>query len=88
MRVALVALFLNACAVSKYQYSESEQCPVMMDSEQKESGTVRCRALCSSYGRDMEGYTDDCKCYCATSKTYSNPMKQEQKQRGPITNQL
>lgn len=87
MRVALVALFLNACAVSKYSYSESEQCPSFMDNEQRESGTVRCRALCSSYGRDMEGYTDDCKCYCATPKVYSNPMKRAEP-KAPVTNQM
>lgn len=64
--MVLVGL-LMACATvpaNRYQYQEMQACPAVMDDEMRESGAVRCRALCSSYAKDFASYDDDCKCRC------------------------
>jgi len=69
MKPIIAVMLLVGCATTAttnpYQYDELQQCPVSMTEEQRSSGVVRCRAMCSSYGRDFDSYTDDCKCWCA-----------------------
>lgn len=64
--LVLVGLLVGCATVNPnpHAYQEMTSCPVMMDEQQKLSGTVRCRALCSSYARDMALYDDNCKCWC------------------------
>lgn len=64
-KLILASLLAIGCAtVNPYRYEELGACPNFMDDDQRASGTVRCRAACSSEGRDMAYYADNCKCYC------------------------
>lgn len=65
MKNLILAVFLLAgCATVGQGGYEAEQCPAVMTPAQKESGVVRCRAMCSSYARDFSSFDDDCKCRC------------------------
>ena len=44
---------------------EALSCPSPMSNEQRMSGTVRCRAMCASYGRGFEVFDNACRCVCA-----------------------
>lgn len=68
-KILLAAMLMVGCATvqaqqNPYDYQEMSSCPSKMDEEQQLSGTVRCRAMCSSYGRDFAEYSADCKCWC------------------------
>jgi len=76
MKRLLIILFsfASCAATSRYSYEESPTCPVQMTEEQHASGAVRCRAMCSSYGRDFASFDPDCKCRCAPAQgVYSTP---------------
>lgn len=63
-------LLSSSCATvgsNPYAYEELESCPVSMTEQQHASGVVQCRAMCSSYGRDMHEFGKDCRCFCAPS---------------------
>ncbi len=62
--LALAACVTTAPALTNQQQYEMDTCPNLMTDEMRLSGSVRCRAMCSSEGRDMAVYTDECKCYC------------------------
>lgn len=69
MKTLLIAvLLLVGCAtvapLTNQQQYEMDTCPNLMTDEMRESGAIRCRAMCSSEARDMAYYTDDCKCFC------------------------
>lgn len=84
--MALLALsLLSGCATTSY--AELDQCPAVMDEEQKASGVVRCRAMCSSYNRDFDSFGDDCHCNCA-SKVGSSYRPQQHRRKAPITGQM
>lgn len=61
MRKLLLCLLLSCATVGNYNEGD---CPSMMSREEHASGSVRCRALCSSYARDFDYYTDKCECVC------------------------
>lgn len=64
-KLFLAVLVITSCATNQYAFSELNSCPAVMDSQQYQSGVVRCRAECSSYARDFYLYSEkDCKCYC------------------------
>lgn len=73
MRLVLL-LALAGCATNRYAYDEAAECPSHMSQEQWESGVVRCRADCASWGRNFYQYLTDCRCVCqpAKQKTWSN----------------
>lgn len=90
MRALILAAFLLvgcATAPTPYGYEEMSSCPAAMDAEQKESGVVRCRAMCSSYARDFATYDDDCKCRCAP-QFQGGYRPQQKQQKVPQTNQM
>ena len=71
MKVRFLAVVMSmlawSCATTAsnpHAYAEMEACPSSMTDEQHQSGVVRCRALCSSYGRDFAEYRADCRCMC------------------------
>lgn len=66
MKYMFVGLLLSCVTTNPYAYEEATECPVAMNQEEHLSGQVRCRAMCSSYGRDMDSYRTDCKCFCKT----------------------
>lgn len=79
MKKLLAVVMLISCAtVNPYAYDEAPECPgTNMTPAQFDSGTVRCRALCSSWGRNLERYNAaDCKCLCKanTPPVYGNQM--------------
>lgn len=71
----LVAVLLVSCAAGPYAWRESESCPSPMTEEEHASGAVRCRAMCSSYGRDVVRFDDACRCYCAPAGGYAPQQK-------------
>lgn len=90
MKLLIVAvLALAACAtvapLTNQQQYEMDTCPNFMTDEMRASGTVRCRAMCSSEGRDMAVYKDNCKCYCQPangSRGDLPPAKPQPKKNG------
>ena len=68
MKYLFCAVLLTmACATvsdNPYAYNEMDSCPSRMSDEQQYSGVVRCRAMCSSYGRDFAEYDAQCRCWC------------------------
>lgn len=73
-----------ASAKNQYAYQELEQCPAAMSEEQHYSGVVRCRALCSSYGRDFAEFGADCRCYCAPAPHRYRPAPHPAKPGPPL----
>lgn len=70
MKKLIAVLMLASCATvgpNPYAYEEAASCPRGMTEDEHLSGTVRCRALCSSYGRDFDQYGKDCRCFCRPS---------------------
>jgi hypothetical protein len=63
-KLIFVFAFLSCAAVNPYAHDESSSCPAPMSEEQHASGVVRCRALCSSEGRNFSSFDVDCKCRC------------------------
>ena len=67
-KLFLAALLVIGCAtvspLTNQQQYEMDTCPNLMTEEQQLSGAIRCRAMCSSEGRDMALYDDNCKCFC------------------------
>ena len=49
-------------------WEEAASCPSNMSNEQKASGSVRCRAMCASYGRGFELFDSECRCICAPER--------------------
>ena len=82
--IVLSSLLALSCATVKqnpYAYEEMDSCPASMDEQQHLSGVVRCRAMCSSYGRDFAEYGGDCRCYCApASPVFRQPAPQKRSQ--------
>jgi hypothetical protein len=66
-RLIILFAFLSCASVNPYAYPESSSCPSSMDEEQHLSGVVRCRAMCSSEGRNFSSFDADCKCRCERS---------------------
>jgi hypothetical protein len=81
----LLLSLLGGCTTSSY--SEMDQCPAYMDEEQKASGAVRCRAMCSSYGRDFDSFGDDCHCNCV-GKVGSAYRPVTKKKAPPVTDRM
>ena len=87
-KILIMLCLVSACATvgsntNPYAYEEAPSCPARMDSQQFESGLVRCRALCSSYARDVDRFDKDCKCYCKPARgapVYKNPMQPQSNQ--------
>lgn len=67
-RLIAVLAFLSCATVAPSTYEEADACPVPMTEEQRASGAVRCRAMCSSYARDFAAFEDDCKCRCQPAR--------------------
>lgn len=65
-------LLLLACATTPYR--ETEECPSHMTQSEHASGAVRCRAECSSWGRDFEDYRLDCACVCKPKHVFQNKV--------------
>jgi len=65
MKRLLVILFSLASCAAIRPYDDSAACPSPMTDEMRLSGVVRCRAMCSSEGRNFSSFDDDCKCRCA-----------------------
>lgn len=68
MRLALALLLISCAAMPvphSNAYEELVSCPVDMSQEQLDSGAVRCRADCASWGRGFVEFRFDCKCVCA-----------------------
>lgn len=74
MKSALV-LLLTGCATIR-PITNADPCPNYMDGDQMRSGAVQCRAMCASYGRELEAFLDDCRCVCKSEK------------RAPVTTEM
>jgi len=62
MKRILAVLMLAACAT--IPAGDEPPCPYPMSEDQLRSGVMQCRALCSSWGRDIDHFRTDCKCVC------------------------
>lgn len=84
--LVLVGLLLG-CATVGHGYAEMDQCPALMTEEQRESGIVRCRSMCSSYARDFAEFDAECKCRCAPATGGGYRPKQQFKVPRQRTNE-
>ena len=85
--IALALLAVSCATTPSTGYEELASCPAAMDDEQRASGAVRCRAMCSSYARDFSSFDDDCKCRCMPA--YGGGYRpQPQKRSPPVTDRL
>lgn len=70
---ALFLVFLLMGCVRNFSFETMEFCPAHMTEEQERSGYIRCRALCSSYGRDVYKFDEECKCRCLPANGARSP---------------
>lgn len=82
----LLVLLTSCATTSRYAYEELDSCPARMTPEQRLSGVVRCRAMCSSYARDFAEFTDECGCFCAPAPGQGGYRPQARK--APITDRM
>ena len=68
MKYLVATLWLASCAptAANLQVSGEElaTCPMTMTADQRESGVLRCRDLCTRYGRKYDAYDAQCRCRC------------------------
>jgi hypothetical protein len=79
---------MSCATTSSTGYAEAESCPAAMSEEQRDSGRVRCTAMCSSYARDFASFDDDCKCRCAPAVGGGYRPKTQKSFKTPFNNQM
>jgi hypothetical protein len=86
MRSALLVCLLACSCVKRYAaYEEASECPMSMTEEQRDSGRVRCIAMCSSYARDFYEFDEECKCRCMPASGYLPSQKRVQPKQPPMS---